>query len=261
MGNSSNAPRPIPAHFSIPHVRRHHNAHVSSLRNPKFFKMDGIFEVFRANINSGLDPGAKLCIDESLYSFRCDCRHRQYMPSKPAKYGLKFWSLVDVESTYLLDINPSLGKAKGTDPNYKNVGLKVSLALCGPYFKNSRRLLTVDKFFCSLEVAKKLWAENLTLVGQYHISSLFLWLSCEKLVFLGFEGTFQKNKGEIPAEFQPDKRRPLYSSLFGFNRHYFGLVCPEAKLGRHSTLDSSSFSVYGTRLDQEAGSDLLLQPH
>jgi len=31
------------------------------------------------------------------------------MPSKPAKYGIKFWSFVDVQSGYLIDTNIYLG--------------------------------------------------------------------------------------------------------------------------------------------------------
>ena len=38
--------------------------------NRKFHKMNEIFDQFRANINSTLDPGSSLCVDESLYSFR-----------------------------------------------------------------------------------------------------------------------------------------------------------------------------------------------
>ena len=100
------------------------------------------------------------------------------MPSKPAKYGLKYWSLVDVDSTYLLDIIPYLGKAQVADPNEKNVGLKVSFALCKPYFKSSRRSLTVDNFFNSVELAKKLWDENITLVGDNLDLRLIYLFSC-----------------------------------------------------------------------------------
>ena len=40
-------------------------------------------------------PGESVTIDEQLYPYRGQCRYRQFMPSKPAKYGLKFWLLCD----------------------------------------------------------------------------------------------------------------------------------------------------------------------
>lgn len=39
--------------------------------------------------------GRDVCIDEQLVSFRGRCSFRQYIPSKPAKYGLKTWTLCD----------------------------------------------------------------------------------------------------------------------------------------------------------------------
>ncbi|XP_057673429.1 piggyBac transposable element-derived protein 4-like [Corythoichthys intestinalis] len=44
--------------------------------------------------------GREVCVDEQLISFRGRCSFRQYMPSKPGKYGLKIWALCDVETAY-----------------------------------------------------------------------------------------------------------------------------------------------------------------
>jgi len=62
------------------------------------------------NLIQGLVPGTNTCIDEQLYSYRGRCAFKQYMPSKPAKCGIKFWSFVGVKSGYLLDTNIYLGK-------------------------------------------------------------------------------------------------------------------------------------------------------
>ena len=60
------------------------------------------------------------------------------MKSKPARYGIKFWSLVDVNFKYLLDINIYLRK-KGTDDKKETqLGMKVVLDLIKPYFKSKR---------------------------------------------------------------------------------------------------------------------------
>ena len=77
--------------------------------NPKFHKMVEVFEIFKDNLRNGLVPGSKTCIDEQLYSYRGRCQFKQYIPSKPAKYGIKYWSFIDVESGYLIDTNVYLG--------------------------------------------------------------------------------------------------------------------------------------------------------
>ncbi len=78
--------------------------------NPrKFYKMEWFFNQFRKNISSAFDPGQQLCVDECLYAFRGHCPFRQYIPSKPAKYGLKYWCLVCNETRYLIDVYPYLG--------------------------------------------------------------------------------------------------------------------------------------------------------
>ena len=44
------------------------------------------------------DVGAYANIDEMLLKFWGHCRFRQYMPSKPGRYGIKHWILVDAEN-------------------------------------------------------------------------------------------------------------------------------------------------------------------
>ena len=51
-----------------------------------------------------------MCVDETLFGFLGHSAYRQYMPNKPAKYGLKYNNLVCCASSYLLDSLPYLGK-------------------------------------------------------------------------------------------------------------------------------------------------------
>ena len=63
----------------------------------KFFKMDEIFNEFKSNLTL-IVPSYHLCVDEELYGFRGRCSFRQFIPSKPARYGIKYWCLTDVKS-------------------------------------------------------------------------------------------------------------------------------------------------------------------
>lgn len=54
--------------------------------------------------------GAFVTIDEQLVAFRGNCPFRQYIFSKPAKYGLKFWILCDSNTNYVWRIQSYIGK-------------------------------------------------------------------------------------------------------------------------------------------------------
>ncbi|GFV56779.1 DDE_Tnp_1_7 domain-containing protein [Trichonephila clavipes] len=54
--------------------------------------------------------GPYIAIDEQLFPSKARCRSTQYMPSKPDKFGTKFWLAADVDSKYVLNVFPYLGK-------------------------------------------------------------------------------------------------------------------------------------------------------
>lgn len=155
----------------------------------KYFKMNELFNIFRSNIKSALTPGKHLCVDEQLYSFRGHCKFRQYMPNKPAKYGLKYYSIVDVSTCYLLDSEIYLGKKTGDPVRAKNVGENVVKNLAEPYLY-SNRIITADNFFSSVPLANFLYSKNTEYIG-----------------------TLRANKAQIPLEFLPNKKEKL-------NLHY-----------------------------------------
>lgn len=162
-------------------------------KTDKFYLMNDIFSRFRDKIRTAFEPGVNLCIDETLYKFRGRCQFKQYIPSKPAKYGIKLWSIVDVTTSYLLDTFVYLGKSIGSQKNSKEVGKNVVLHLVKPYFE-SGRTVTVDNFFTSIQLGKDLWEKGLFLVG-----------------------TLRKNKKGIPFELLPSKEKEVFSSMHIFN--------------------------------------------
>ena len=67
------------------------------------------------------------------------------MKSKPARYGIKYWCLVDVATRFLLDVDIYLGKISPGKNKESQVGMKCDLKLMAPFYK-SHRSLTVDNF-------------------------------------------------------------------------------------------------------------------
>lgn len=91
----------------------------------KFYLMNNIFEKIRIRVVEAFNPGQNLCVDETLYPFRGRCRFRQYMKSKPARYGIKYWAIGCVESGYLCDFKVYLGKSDEKDKRAVKLGESV----------------------------------------------------------------------------------------------------------------------------------------
>ncbi|XP_045075401.1 piggyBac transposable element-derived protein 4-like [Coregonus clupeaformis] len=135
------------------------------------------------------NPGADVTVDEQLVPFRGRCPFRQYIPSKPAKYGIKTWVACDSKSSYAWKMQVYTGKATRGGPE-KNQGMRVVLDLTQGLRGHN---VTCDNFFTSYELARQLLTRNVTVVG-----------------------TVRKNKPELPQALLASKDRLLFSSKFAF---------------------------------------------
>ena len=121
------------------------------------------------------------------------------MPSKPAKYGIKFWLLCDADNYFVVNMQPYLGK-EGDHPEVKQ-GSRVVKDLV-QHLHGSGRNITTDNFFTDLQLAQDLLQNKLTLLG-----------------------TVRANRKFIPKDFLPHPQRAINSSLFWFHaRYYVGLM-------------------------------------
>ncbi|XP_041666997.1 piggyBac transposable element-derived protein 4-like [Cheilinus undulatus] len=136
------------------------------------------------------NPGENICIDEQLVGFRGRCRFKQYIPSKPAKYGLKLWALCDVATSYAWGLQPYLGKPTREAPPEGEQGKRVVLELTEGL---SGHTVTTDNFFTSYDLGMKLLERKMALVG-----------------------TVRHNKPELPPQLLKVKERQVLSSLFAF---------------------------------------------
>jgi hypothetical protein len=59
-----------------------------------------LFDSFVSKCQQVYTMSPCVCVDESLVGFRGRCCFRVYMPSKPAKYGIKIWMLCDVGTSF-----------------------------------------------------------------------------------------------------------------------------------------------------------------
>lgn len=159
----------------------------------KLAAFKSVWTFFNENCKKSYELSPYTTIDEMLRAFKGRCGFRQYMPSKPAKYGIKIFMICDSESKYMHEGIIYVGKQPNQDVN-KKISLDIVLELTKPIV-NSGKNITMDNWFTSIPLARELIKRKLTLVG-----------------------TIKSNKPEIPLNFLPNKNREVKSSVFGFTK-------------------------------------------
>ncbi|XP_045456529.1 piggyBac transposable element-derived protein 4-like [Melitaea cinxia] len=177
------------------------NSRSQRLETDPLAAISEIFGLFIANCKKAYTPGAYLCVDEMLVSFRGRCKFIIYMPKKPAKYGLKILVVCDAETFYVHNAYIYHGKDSdglGLPETERKLAIPTQsvLRLCKDFEKTNRNI-TADNWFSSIELMEQLKDRGLTYVG-----------------------TLKKNKRHIPPEFQASKTRSPESSLHGFTKDF-----------------------------------------
>ena len=94
-------------HFDNRATRAHRQA------TDKLAAFRDFWMLFQAQLPKYYIPGTDLCVDEQLAAFRGRCSFKQYIPSKPPKYGLKIWWCCDAQTSYPLKGDIYLGRQPG----------------------------------------------------------------------------------------------------------------------------------------------------
>ena len=170
-----------------------------------------------------------------LVAFRGKCSFRQYIPSKPTKYGIKIHAMCDAKTFYVYNMEIYAGlQPEGpykTDKVY-NSSIAVVTRLISTISKSARNV-TFDNWYTSYSLVESLLHDhNLTAVG-----------------------TLRKNKREIPKEFLDIKKRPICDSMFGF-RDELTLVSytPKSKNKKKNVVLFSSMH-HDKKIDETTGEE------
>ena len=156
-----------------------------NLRIDKFIMISAVFNRFNENCQRCYRPSPEMTIDEQLFPTKARCPFTQYLPSKPDKFGIKFWILAEVDSKYCFQIMPYLGR---DEERVEALGTHVVMKLSEPLWYKGYNI-TTDNFFTSAALAKQLLQKRTTLVG-----------------------TIRSHRRELPP--QSIRRLDLHNSLF-----------------------------------------------
>ena len=117
--------------------------------NDKFQPIRNIWQRWTQDLALYFNPNECITIDERLAPFRGRCAFRQYIPSKPNKYGLKIWIAADSQTSYILNAIPYLGK----EDTRINLSVEESAVLnLVKELPIEGRNITTDNFFTSVSL-------------------------------------------------------------------------------------------------------------
>lgn len=73
---------------------------IAAIERDKFEPMRNVFNRWVQRVRALYVPGKCVTVDEQLLPFRGRCPFIQYIPSKPAKYGIKIWIVCDSKTEF-----------------------------------------------------------------------------------------------------------------------------------------------------------------
>ncbi|KAI2647909.1 PiggyBac transposable element-derived protein 4 [Labeo rohita] len=118
------------------HVRR---------ESDKLAPIRNIWEKWVERLPLMYNPGLNVTVDECLVAFRGRCSFKQYIPSKPAKYGIKIWAACDAKTNYCWNMQVYTGKPAGAQPE-RNLGKRVVMEMTHGL---QGHIVTCDSLFTS----------------------------------------------------------------------------------------------------------------
>ena len=114
-----------------------------------------------------VEPGEFLCIDESLMPYKGRLSFKQYVPSKRARFGVKFYVLVDCGTKAVLKMLPYLGKNTVFTAERKEFGVggAVVLSPLEPEFFGKYHRVVADNWFSTPHLVQKLLDQQTYYLG------------------------------------------------------------------------------------------------
>lgn len=107
-------------------------------------------------------PSRNLSVDETLIKFKGRLSWRQFMKDKPARFGLKEFTLADSANGYVLDIIVYTGKETAADS--KGLAERVVLRLLEPFYGFGYNIF-MDNYYTSVGLFEKLYDNGVQACG------------------------------------------------------------------------------------------------
>ncbi|XP_022247948.1 piggyBac transposable element-derived protein 4-like, partial [Limulus polyphemus] len=122
-------------------------------KHDKLFKVRPVLDHLLTAFPAHYNPSRELFIDEQMLGTKGRISFKQYLPSKPTKWGIKLWVPAEAVTGYCLNFRIYSGK-EGSAPS-KNLASTVVMTLMEKYLGRGHSLFT-DNFYTSPTLFDKL---------------------------------------------------------------------------------------------------------
>ena len=148
-------------------------------------------------------PGRDLSIDEAMVAFKGRSHMKQYLPSKPVKWGFKVWTLAEAETGYVCGFEVYTGRRANATRN--GLGYDVVMQLTEAY-QFERRHLFFDNFFTSVKLLRDLEERQTYACGTIRSNRAGLPLDVKKPARLQRGQSVKRQAGNLVAVVWRDNR-------------------------------------------------------
>lgn len=130
----------------------------------QLWKIRPLMDICDPQYLTAYGPGSNLSIDESIIKFKGRIHFRQYLPSKPCKWGIKQYALCESKTGYALKFITYCGK--GTIPMVPRFTITESICLSLlEGFENAGFKLFTDNYYTSPMLYRELQTKDIGACG------------------------------------------------------------------------------------------------
>lgn len=136
-------------------------------RNDSLAPIRQVVDTFNASLRANYEPGPFLTMDEQLIEFHGRVKFRRYVPTKPGKYGMLLYWLTEADTSFPLSFLVYNGQETLTaseKASSSSIPEALTMKLAAPYLDKGRNI-TMDNYFTSLPLAKRMLGRKTTIVG------------------------------------------------------------------------------------------------
>jgi hypothetical protein len=242
-----------------------------------FWKIRPVMTLCEEKYQQIYSPHCQLSIDESIIKFKGRVHMRQYLPSKPTRWGIKQFALCESKTGYALKFITYCGKNTIEQIDSFSITETICLKLLEQY-ENKGHIVFTDNFYTSPTLFKALQTKGIGACGtvkagrknmpkEIHPRQLHLnkgddpvFMRCENMVacawhdtkrvhFLSTIGTNNTTDKNIRAKGEPGGYREVEKPVIAenYNEHMGGVDILDQKLGTFMYPHKSSkwyFTIY-----------------
>ena len=137
----------------------------------RIWKLRKFLNSIVGNYQKAYAPDECVTVDESMVKFKGRLGFRQYLPSKPIKWGIKVWSMCESSTGYAYNLQVYTGR----DGQQQEKGLahRVVMDLCQPLLGKNMRLF-IDNFYTSVPLLNDLLIRGVLACGTVRANRIGL---------------------------------------------------------------------------------------